>query len=62
MFQITLKMAREMSGYTVEEVAEFCGVTTDCYREYEADFGKAPAGIAYAIHSLLKVSLDSIIM
>lgn len=60
MFKISLRTARELSGYTVEEVANQCGLTEDCYREYEDDFGKAPTKIAFMIHSLFKISLDTI--
>ncbi|MDR3602101.1 MAG: helix-turn-helix transcriptional regulator [Desulfosporosinus sp.] len=60
MFQITLKDARELSGYTKEEVAGHCGITEDLYRDLEDDFGKTPARIAFAICSLLKISLDCI--
>ena len=60
MFKITLRTARELNGYTVEEVANQCGLTEECYRAYEDDFGKAPAKIAFMVHSLFKISLDSI--
>lgn len=60
MFQITLKMAREMREYTAKEVANHCGLTEESYNEFENDFSKAPSGIVYAIHSLLKISLDTI--
>ena len=35
MFQITLRAARISCGYTVEEVAEYCGVTIDKLNEFE---------------------------
>ena len=60
MFEISLKVARELSGYTVEEVANQCDLTKDCYMAYEDDFGKAPAEIAFMVHSLFRISLDSI--
>jgi len=60
MFKITLRAARELSGYTIEEAAGYCGVSVDSYREIENDFSKAPARVAYAVRSLLKISLDSI--
>ena len=60
MFKISLRMARELSGYSINEVASWCGIAEDCYRGYEDDFGKAPAGVAHAIHSLFKISLDSL--
>jgi DNA-binding XRE family transcriptional regulator len=60
MFKITLRDARELSGYSIKEIANYCSLTEDCYREYEDDFGKTPARIAFAICSLLKISLDRI--
>ena len=60
MFKITLRSARESSGYSIKEIANHCGLTEDCYREYEDDFGKTPARIAHAIRTLLRISLDSI--
>jgi DNA-binding XRE family transcriptional regulator len=60
MFKISLKAARELSGYSINEVASLCDLTEDCYREYEDDFGKVLARIAHVIHSLFKISLDTI--
>ena len=60
MFKISLKTAREFSGYSIKEIASQCNLTEDCYREYEDDFGKTPARIAFVIHSLFKISLDTI--
>jgi len=60
MFEITLKDAREKKGYSTVVVANHCGIKEERYREYEDDFGKTPARIAFAICSLLRVSLDSI--
>jgi len=60
MFKITLRTARELSGYSIKEIASQCNLTEDCYREYENDFGKTPASIAFRIHSLFKICLDTI--
>ena len=60
MFKISLKCARELSGYSVKEIASQCNITEDCYMEYENDFGKVPAKTALMVHSLFKISLDSI--
>jgi len=60
MFKITLQSAREMSGYSIKEIANHCGLTEDCYRKYEDDFGKTPARVAHAIRTILRISLDSI--
>ena len=37
MFQITLKGARELSGFTTEEVADHCGICEDEYQAIEDD-------------------------
>ena len=60
MFKITLRSARELSGYSINEIANHCGLTEACYREYEDDIGKTPARVAHAIRTLLRISLDSI--
>lgn len=59
MVKITLQSAREMSGYTIKEIATHCALTEGCYRKYEDDFGKTPARVAHAIRTLLRISLDS---
>lgn len=60
MVKITLQSAREMSGYSIKEIANHCGLTEDCYRKYEDNFGKTPARVAHEIRILLGVSLDNI--
>ena len=60
MFKISLEDARELGGYSIEEMANHCGIIVDRYIEYENDFGKTPARIAFVICSLLKISLDSV--
>lgn len=60
MFKISLKAARGLSGYSIGETSNRCNITEDCYKKYENDFGKAPAKIAFMVHSLFKISLDSI--
>ena len=59
MVKITLRSAREVSGYSIEEIANHCGLTEECYREYEDDFGKTPARVAHKIRTLFRISLDS---
>lgn len=61
MLQFTLKQVREACGYSIEEVANYCGITEEEYVKYGKDFEDTPARIAYAIRSLFKVSLDAII-
>ena len=50
MFQITLRTARELSGYTVEYVAEYCEVSRNTIRKYEKDYTKLP------LHLIIKFS------
>ena len=59
MVKFTLQSAREMRGYSIKEIANHCGLTEDCYRKYEDDFGKTPARVAHVLRTLLRISLDS---
>jgi len=52
MFQISLKTARELSGYTVEEVAEYCRVTIDEFNEFENDCKDMPISIGLKVSNL----------
>lgn len=52
MFQITLKAARELSGYTLEEVAEYCGVTVDELNKIEKDSNFLTVNIMLKIKKL----------
>ncbi|MHB8124616.1 MAG: helix-turn-helix domain-containing protein [Desulfitobacteriaceae bacterium] len=58
--QITLRVAREMNGYTIGEVADHCGVTTDEYIEIENDPGRAQLNTVFRIANFLGVSLSLI--
>lgn len=60
MVQITLRDARILSGYTVEEAARICGVTTEAYNAYENDAGIIPKNTACKIKKMYHISLDLI--
>lgn len=56
MFQITLRAARESCGYTQEEVAEYCGVSTRVLEKIEIDSQDAPISVVRKALSLYGVS------
>jgi transcriptional regulator with XRE-family HTH domain len=60
MFKISLKAARELSGYTVEKVAEYCGVTVDVYSKIENDPSQAQLSLIYKIVTAYRVPLGII--
>ncbi|KGP76606.1 hypothetical protein JT05_03775 [Desulfosporosinus sp. Tol-M] len=45
MFKITLRTARELNGYTVEEAARHSGVPVDMLCKYEVDSEKMPISL-----------------
>ncbi len=60
MHKITLKEARNLRGYSLEAVAEYCKMNVEEIEEYEKDAGKIPARIMMLFHNLYKISLDLI--
>ena len=60
MFKITLRAARISCGYTVEEVAEYCGVTTDKLNEFENDCKGMPISIGLKISNLYNLPPSAI--
>jgi len=61
MFKITFKAAREMSGYTVEEVAEYCGVSSRTIGKYENNPSRLPLYLIIQLSVLYGVSPNSLI-
>lgn len=58
MFQITLRMAREMNGYKEKDVAEYLGITTEeikIMENYEIDI---PIVILNKIRKLYGIPFD----
>lgn len=60
MFKITLRMAREMAGYTVEEVAGICRVTVEDIKRHEADTREMPFGLARVMKRLYHIKIEQI--
>jgi transcriptional regulator with XRE-family HTH domain len=60
MFKITLRMARELAGYTVEEVAGICGVSVDDVKMYESDTRVLPFELARVMKRLYHIKLEQI--
>ena len=55
MFKISLRSAREMSGYTVEDVAKQCGILTEVMDRFEEDCRDMPISIGLLISDLYKL-------
>ncbi|MFZ3132727.1 MAG: helix-turn-helix transcriptional regulator [Desulfosporosinus sp.] len=60
MDKITLKAAREMAGYTVEEAAKWCDVSIAQMETYENKPGEIPKTIACKIKRLYNILLESL--
>ena len=60
MEKITLRMAREMRGYTVEEVAKKCGVGVSKITQIEENPKKLRASMALKFRMLYEIPLDYI--
>ena len=60
MFKISLKVARELSGYTVEDVAKYCGVSISNLSKIEIDSGWIQFSLMQKLTNLYGVPLDLI--
>jgi DNA-binding XRE family transcriptional regulator len=58
MFQFTLRAARISSGYSIEEAANVCGLSSSTLHRYEKDSGRIPRPVALALGCLYGVSID----
>ena len=56
MFKISLRVARELSGYTAEEAAGNCGIPIYTLNKFETDSGQMPIKLISKILSLYKIS------
>lgn len=56
MFKISLRSARELSGYTVEEAAKQCGILTETMNRFEDDCRDMPISIGLKISNLYNLS------
>lgn len=60
MFKISLRAARELSGYTVEEVAVICGITVEDVKGYEKDTREMPFDLARKVKRLFHINIEQI--
>ena len=60
MFKITLRAARELSGYTVGEVAVICGITAGDVKRYENDTREMPFDLAKKAKRLFHINIEQI--
>lgn len=50
--KLSLRGVRVCFGYTVEEVAEYCGISVKSLEAYEMDSGKMPINTALKVKKL----------
>lgn len=55
MFQITLKAARTLSGYSIQEIAYICNIEPSYYEAIEYDLGEAPSSLIDKILKIINV-------
>ena len=60
MFKISLKTARELSGYTVEDIAVIYGITVEDVKKYENDTRKMPFDLAKKAKRLFHIDIGQI--
>ena len=60
MFRISLRAARELSEYTVDEVAVICGITVEDVKRYEEDTRKMPFDLAKKAKRLFRIKIEQI--
>ena len=60
MFKISLKAAREMSGYTAMDVAKYCGIPVDAYAKIEIDPSQIQLSLIFKIVTFYGASLSFI--
>ncbi|WP_298202137.1 helix-turn-helix transcriptional regulator [Desulfosporosinus sp.] len=60
--QFPLSAIRNYKGYTEDEAAKHCGVTTGKMKEFESDPGKMTASIAIKLRELYGIPIDYISM
>ena len=60
--QFTLRMIREASGYTVEEVAEYCGMDVNKVEGIENGTEEARASTIIILREIYKIPIDYMIM
>jgi len=60
MFRIALCAIRESCGYTLNEVAEYCGTTVEAVKEMEDSPGDIMASMAMKLRALYGIPIDYI--
>ena len=62
MFKFTLRAARVSCGYTVEQVAKYCVVSSNTIRKYESNPSRLPLYLIIQLSGLYGVSPNSIVL
>ena len=60
MFEISLRAARVSCGYTVGEVAEYCGVSSSTIRKYENNPSRLPLYLIIQLSGLYGIPPNSL--
>ena len=60
MFKISLKAARELSGYTIEDIAMICGIAVEDVKRYENDTREMPFDLAKKAKRLFHINIGQI--
>ncbi|WP_135549016.1 helix-turn-helix domain-containing protein [Desulfosporosinus fructosivorans] len=60
MAQVTLRSAREMNGYSMEDIAVVCGITVEDVKMYEEDTRKMPFDLAKKAKRLFRINIEQI--
>jgi transcriptional regulator with XRE-family HTH domain len=60
MFKISLRAARELSGYTTKDIAVICGIAVEDVKRYEEDTRKMPFDLAKKAKRLFHINIGQI--
>jgi len=60
MFKISLRAARELNGYTVEDIAVIYGITVEDVKRYEKDTRKMSFDLAKKAKRLFHINIEQI--
>lgn len=62
MFKISLKEARELSGYTINEVADVCKVSTEVMEKLEEEPELMSARVVVGLRKIYGIPIDYVVM
>ena len=62
MFKITLRAARVSCGYTVEQAAKYCGVSSGTIRKYETNPSHLPLYLTIQLSKLYDIPPNSLVV